>query len=104
MPHEDDGPLLRVQHGLRGGHVSGERDRRVLHDADVVALGLEQLVDGLPAPAVDKAAVDQHHVVDAVGGGAGGRAGGHDAQHDRGGEQGGEQCTGLQFHDDELQG
>ena len=42
------------------GDVVGKRYRRVLHDAHVVAVLLQELVDALPAGAVDKTAMDEH--------------------------------------------
>ncbi len=96
MADEHDGAVLRVDHGPGHRHVVGQRVRRVLHDGDVVALRLEQLVHGLPAAAVDEAAVHEDDVVDALGGrcrgAAGQQAGGGGRGQDRG-----EEC--FQFHD-----
>ena len=59
---EDRRAVLEVQHVVRGLDVALERERLVLHDAHVEAVGLQQVVDALPAGAVDEAAVDQDHV------------------------------------------
>ena len=53
------GSLCRVDGALGHGDVVGERQRRILDDADVVAVLLQVLVDALPAGAVHEAAVDE---------------------------------------------
>ena len=66
----DDGAAVRMpdQHRLVGlpverapgdGRVVGERERRVLHDGHGVAGLPQDLVDGLPAGAVDETAMDE---------------------------------------------
>jgi hypothetical protein len=42
------------------GDVAFERQRRVLNDADAVAVLLQQAVDVLPAGAIDEAPVDEN--------------------------------------------
>ena len=44
---------------LGHGNVVGERERRILDDADVVAVLRQVLVDALPAGAVHETAVDE---------------------------------------------
>ena len=58
---EDHRFALRVDDALGRGDVVGERERRVLDDADVVAVLLQVVVDALPAGAVDETAVDEDH-------------------------------------------
>ena len=64
MADQDDWPVLRVDDLSGGLRVALERQSRVLDDADVVAVLLEQVVDGLPAGTVHKPAVDENDVVD----------------------------------------
>ena len=52
---------LGVDGALGDGDVVGERDRRVLDDADGVAVLPQDLVDALPTGAVDEAAVDEDY-------------------------------------------
>ena len=62
MADEDRRAVLLVEHVVGGLDVALERERLVLHDADVEAVRLQQVVDALPAGAVDEAAVDEDHV------------------------------------------
>ena len=66
---EDDGAVELLEHVVDRGHVAFEGHGGVLDDGYVVAVAAEQVVDRLPAGAVDEAAVDQQD----------GRVGGHDA-------------------------
>ena len=59
MADQHDWPGLRGDDALGERHVVGERGRRVLDDGDVVAVLLQDVVDALPAGAVDEAAVDK---------------------------------------------
>jgi len=54
------GPLWASQNALRGRNVVCERSRRVLNDAHVVPVFLQDLVDVLPTGAIYEAAVDKH--------------------------------------------
>jgi hypothetical protein len=60
MTNEDDRLVLRVDDALGRGGVALERQRRVLDDADAVAVLLQQAVDLLPAGAVDETPVDEN--------------------------------------------
>jgi hypothetical protein len=60
---EDDRLPLRVDDALGRGRVALERERRILDDADRVAVLPQLVVDALPARAVDKASVNQHDVL-----------------------------------------
>ena len=60
MTNEDDRLVLRVDDVLGRGGVAFERQRRVLDDADAVAVLLQQAVDVLPAGAVDETSVDEN--------------------------------------------
>ena len=64
MADEHDRPVLRRDGAAGRRHVGGERGRRVLHDGDVVAVALQDVVDAPPARAVDEAAVHQDDVPD----------------------------------------
>src|SRR2546422_884873 len=50
--------VLRCKNSLGNRNVVVQRYRRVLDDADIVAVPLQNLVDALPASAVHKATVD----------------------------------------------
>jgi len=57
---QHDRGVFRVDDQLRRGGVTGQRQGRVLDRADAVAVGLEQVVDPLPAGSVDESAVHEH--------------------------------------------
>ena len=59
---EDRRAVLLVEDVVGGLDVAVERERLVLHDADVEAVRLQQVVDALPAGAIDEATVDENHV------------------------------------------
>ena len=59
MPDEHRLVGLLVERAFGDGHIVGERDRRVLHDGHGVAGLPQDLVDGLPAGAVDETAMDE---------------------------------------------
>src|SRR5262245_33834923 len=59
MSDEDDRLGLAREHAPGRRYVVCERGGRVLHDADCVAVFLEELVDLLPARSVHEAAVYQ---------------------------------------------
>ncbi|MCY1240480.1 hypothetical protein D9M72_533320 [compost metagenome] len=65
---EYDRAVLCGDRALGDGDVIGKRQGRVLDDGDVVAVLLEDVVDALPAGAIDEAAVNEH---DILGGGGG---------------------------------
>jgi hypothetical protein len=54
------GPL-GVDHTIRRGDVALERKRRILDDADVVAILLQEAVDRLPSRAIHETAVNKNH-------------------------------------------
>ena len=60
---ENDRLALRVDDALGRGHVAFERQRRILDDADVVAVLLQDVVDALPAGAVHETAVNENDVL-----------------------------------------
>jgi hypothetical protein len=45
-------------------YISREGDGRILHDADVEAIPLQDFIDAPPAGAIDEAAVDKNDIVD----------------------------------------
>jgi hypothetical protein len=49
---------------LGRSHISGQRDGRILHDADIEAVLLENVIDTPPAGAIHKRAVDENDIVD----------------------------------------
>jgi hypothetical protein len=59
---ENDRPALRVDGLPRRCDVTLERQRRVLHDGDVVAVLLEQVVDPLPSGPVHESAVHENDI------------------------------------------
>ena len=62
VANENRRPVLRSKNALGSRHIVLQRYRRVLDDADVVTVLLQDLVDALPAGAVHKATVDQNDV------------------------------------------
>src|ERR1700722_866501 len=56
-------PVLRCESSLGNCYVVLQRYRRILDDADAVAVLLQYLVDALPARAVHKATVDENDVL-----------------------------------------
>src|SRR5262249_51954704 len=60
VPYEDDGTILRRNHELGRGDVVAQRLGRVLNDADVIAIPLEDPVNGGPTGSVHEPAVNQH--------------------------------------------
>src|SRR5436305_3127190 len=59
---EDDRPVLGIDDALGRFHVTIERKRRILHDADVETVLLQDVVDALPAGAVDETPVNEDYV------------------------------------------
>jgi hypothetical protein len=59
---EDRRAVLLVEDVVGGLDVALERERLVLHDADVEAVRLQDVVDALPAGAVDEASVNENHI------------------------------------------
>ena len=57
---QNDRPLRLRYHELGRGHVVGQGRRRVLHDADVETVLLQDVVDAFPTCAVNKAAVHEN--------------------------------------------
>src|ERR1700755_1987621 len=60
MTDEDDRPARAGNDALRHGYVVSERCRRVLDDADLVAILLQDLVHVFPTRTVDETAMDQN--------------------------------------------
>ncbi len=82
VAHQDHRTALGVDHLAGRRRIAGERQGGVLHDGDVEAVLLEDVVDPAPPGAVHEPAVDQDDVLDGgrgVGGGPGqeGGGGGH---------------------------
>src|SRR5580704_14031745 len=63
MANENCGSVLRCKSSLGNRYVVLQRYRRILDDADAVAVSLQDLVDALPASAVNKATVDENDVL-----------------------------------------
>ena len=62
VPDEHHLVGLLVERAPGDGYVVGERGRRVLHDGDCVTGLPQDLVDGLPAGAVDEPTMDENDV------------------------------------------
>ena len=62
MADEDRRAVLEVERVVGGLDVALERERLVLHDGHVEAVGLQRVVDALPAGPVHEAAVDQDNI------------------------------------------
>src|SRR5712692_5995135 len=63
MADENCRSVLRCKSSLGNCYVVLQRYRRILDDADAVAVSLQDLVDALPASAVNKATVDENDVL-----------------------------------------
>src|SRR5207245_9460445 len=63
MANENCRSVLRCKNSLGNCYVVLQRYRRILDDADAVAVSLQDLVDALPASAVHKATVDENDVL-----------------------------------------
>src|SRR5258708_29090220 len=63
MDNENCRSVLRCNGSLGNCYVVLQRYRRILDDADAVAVSLQDLVDALPASAVNKATVDENDVL-----------------------------------------
>src|SRR5579862_1568471 len=61
MTHENHRPLLLGDDALGRGHIVGERSRRILHDANAVAVLAQDPVDALPTRTIDESAVHQNN-------------------------------------------
>src|SRR5208337_4758919 len=61
MSHENNGAFLLGDYAFGRGHVVGQRGGRILHDADAIAVLLEDLVDAFPARSIDESAVNQNN-------------------------------------------
>ena len=59
MSDQHDRPILLGDGALGGRDVVGERGRRVLDDGDVIAVLIEDLLDAVPAGAIDEAAMHE---------------------------------------------
>ncbi len=59
---ENHGPVLRSEDELRSRNVVGQRESRVLDDADGVAVLLQNSVNALPSCAIHEATVDENDV------------------------------------------
>ena len=58
MANEDCRSVLRCKNSLGNRDIVLQRYRRVLDDAHLIAVPLQDLVDALPASAIDKATMD----------------------------------------------
>src|ERR1700676_1491673 len=63
MADENCRSVLRCKNSLGNCYVVLQRYCRILDDADAVAVSLQDLVDALPASAVNKATVDENDVL-----------------------------------------
>jgi hypothetical protein len=64
VPDQDHGARLGINDQLGSADISRERDRRILHDADVKAVLLQDVIDTPPAGAVYEASMDENDIVD----------------------------------------
>src|SRR5438552_3877467 len=64
MPDQDDGARLGGDYQLGRVHISRQRNGRILHDADVEAVLLQDVIDTPPAGAVHEASMDENDIVD----------------------------------------
>src|SRR6266704_833682 len=63
MANENCRPVLRCKNSLGNCYVVLQRYRRILDDADAVAVSFQDLVDALPASAIHKATIDDNDVL-----------------------------------------
>src|SRR6266850_329343 len=63
MANENCRSVLRCKSSLGNRNVVFQRYRRILNDADLVAVSLQDFVDALPAGAVHKATMDENNVI-----------------------------------------
>src|ERR1700682_2899286 len=63
MADENCRSVLRCKSSLGNCYVVLQRYRRILDDADVVAVSLQDFVDALPASAIHKATMDENDVL-----------------------------------------
>src|SRR5260370_40287698 len=63
MANENCRSVLRCKSSLGDCYVVLQRYCRILDDADAVAVSLQDLVDALPASAVNKATMDENDVL-----------------------------------------
>src|SRR5258707_9732023 len=63
MANENCRSVLRCKNSLGNCYVVLQRYRRILDDADAVAVSFQDLVDALPASAIHKATVDENDVL-----------------------------------------
>ena len=68
MADEDCRSVLRSKSSLGNRYVVLQRYRRILHNADTVAISPEDLIDTLPARAVHKGTVHENDVIDVIHG------------------------------------
>src|SRR5213076_2769535 len=61
VANENHRTAMRRQNALGYGNIIRERYCRILNDADVVAVLLEDFVDFFPPGAIHEAAVDKHY-------------------------------------------
>jgi NAD(P)-dependent dehydrogenase (short-subunit alcohol dehydrogenase family) len=89
MAHQNHSPTLGINHPLGGAHIICQGRQRVLHRHHLQAFGLQQRNHLVPAGAIGKGAVHQHHggVRQRRGGGIG-LAGEHRGGHERRQQQG----------------
>src|SRR5438132_14007143 len=63
MANENCRSVLRCKSSLGNCYVVLQRYRRILDDADAVAVSFQDLVDALPASAIHKATMDENDVL-----------------------------------------
>jgi hypothetical protein len=64
VPNRDYGAWMGMDYQLRCGHISHQRNGRILDDSDVEAVLLQNVIDTPPAGAVHEASVDKNDIVD----------------------------------------
>src|SRR6266403_1286039 len=63
MANENRRSVLRCKNSLGNCYVVLQRYRRILDDADLIAVPLQDFVDALPAGAIHKATMDENDVI-----------------------------------------
>ena len=63
VPDQDNGARLGINYHSGSARISRQRDRRILHDADVEAVLFQDVINASPAGAVHKTAVDKDNIL-----------------------------------------
>ena len=61
MSHQNDWALLLGDDAPGYGHIIGERGGRILHNADPIAVLLQDPIDAFPARTIDESAVHENN-------------------------------------------